>query len=636
MLLTLVVGATLVVGVAPVARAACNVPSAGNTTVEYKQGGTIVSKVYVGAGGPAVDVDVEITPNSTFEFTSDAPTEFLIMNETVPASTKIASSSTLSLTGLVTAAGAVTTMSAEGTDESGHYSVPCGNLDVIVLKVDLKVTDERTQGDTVPYSAYAPADDTQNQNEELCLRGNSSTDDATVLIDLPEITGAATRSLFTWKVLEQPSGNVIASGVLPDNTSASSTLSLQDSGTVAAERLFLVQIGMTAGSGVFNPQQQLQVRLVRDRVNWWFEPHTADAGWIPSMPEKRADAGDYAAPQTTTYARESLQSVYEYLRSTQSYGSISRGSWLDQSITCFGEFHEALKAVHSDPLVDLNQVARLNLSSVVEVDDYSEWQPALRFTLVRQTTYGCDANPLFVANQAPERVGWTEDARDAIGNANLTTGVLLALWQREGSMRLNNQDDMATYAPWPIGFSATSATAPATPEAAKTIYVYDVAYIALGSDYLLKKSGGADNQPDLTDYGAARSYFITQADAAGGAGMGADVLSQLTVTTLPGGGYTVAANGEFYRKMLELAGRHYLSVWQSEGPDATYMAYNMGMSKYNQMKATLTSGSYPERGRLGLVNWAVHYEIRGNEWDQPRDHAHKFNYYRSVFERQYP
>jgi len=189
----------------------------------------------------------------------------------------------------------VRTLENESNQDSSSFestaTVHVGNV--------LKVTDERTKDDSVPYTAYSPAGNTQNK--ELCLRANPSTDpatikeDATILMDIPGMTDAAARDLYTWKVLELPAGEEVDSGVFPANTPASITLSLKvgETTTVADEKLFQVQIGKTDGEGVFNPEQQLNVRLVRDRLNYWFEPLSADVGWRTAKPEPRADTHDY-------------------------------------------------------------------------------------------------------------------------------------------------------------------------------------------------------------------------------------------------------------------------------------------------------------------------------------------------------
>lgn len=81
--------------------------------------------------------------------------------------------------------------------------------------------------------------------------------------------------------------------------------------------------------------------------------------------------------------------------------------------------------------------------------------------------------------------------------------------------------------------------------------------------------------------------------------------------------------------------------WQSEGMVATYAAFNSGVGKFMQMKATLTSSTYPERARLGLNDWGWGYEVRISEWADPppynnnkpgiRPNAVRFMYFREVF-----
>jgi hypothetical protein len=92
----------------------------------------------------------------------------------------------------------------------------------------------------------------------------------------------------------------------------------------------------------------------------------------------------------------------------------------------------------------------------------------------------------------------------------------------------------------------------------------------------------------------------------------------------------------FYEELLRLVGLFYLSGWQPDGPDMSYMVYNMGATSFNAMKNNIGSATYPERARLGLKNWAIHYEIRNGEYNKPRDHAQKFYVYRIAFENKFP
>ncbi len=465
---------------------------------------------------------------------------------------------------------------------------------------------------------------------------------AKIEIDIPSVTDLATRSTYRWKIIKG-TATLVAEGVFGSVSSLpAADLSLGSGSTVADEIVFNVQVGKDGGT--FTPSSTTNVTVVRDRTNWWFEPFSTDFGWRTSKPEPRVDlTNDYSTHKMTAYPRETLQSIYEVFRSTQGLGTITKASWLKPSITCFGQFHETLKTgIANNPLGDLNGIPRINMSSVTELPAYANKFAALRWIQKRQTTYTfSDANPTLVATKNPQRVTWAANAVTAINSPNLTKGTLLAIWMKEGSMGLNSQANMATYSVWPLTISPveSSGVAPATADEAKTIYVYDVAYMRLGSDFLLKHFASfTDNKPDLRDYAAALAYFKTKADATGGAGIGDRILSNLTVTPVSGGTFTVAANAAFYEDMLTLLGKFYLSGWQAEGKDISYTVYNMGLTKFNQMKATTSAPNTanPERPRLGLVDWSFHYEIRTGEWEKPRSHTSAFHILRLVFENQYP
>jgi hypothetical protein len=504
---------------------------------------------------------------------------------------------------------------------------------VRLLPVEIEVTDFATKSDAVPYVATTNA--TPPKNSELCLKADKANEKAKIEIELPSITDATMLSKMKWKVVKKPADTMVSEGAFGGSTPPNAELSLGSGSSIEDEILFEVQVGADGSS--FTPAAKMNVRVVRDRLNWWFEPFSSDFGWRTAKPEPRADTGDYPAHKAYAYKRESLQSVYEFFKSSTAIGpSTPKANWAKPTITCFGQFHDALKTANgNNPLVDLTTLARIDTTAVTELPSFDLKYGALRSALGKQTTYPSDANPTLRATQFPERVQFATAAATAVGDANLTRARLMALWTREGSMDVSSQHTRTGYNPWPIGFGAAVSAAPASEADAKAIFIYDVAYICLGSDFLLKHSGGADNEPDLRDYPAALAHFKSTADATGGAGIGDRIISNLTVAG-SAGSYTVSANGAFYEDMLILAGKHFVSVWQAEGPDATYMAYNMGVAKFNQMKATIGGGSYPERGRLGLIDWAIHYEIRSGEWDQPRDFAQKFHAYRMAFEAKYP
>ena len=166
-------------------------------------------------------------------------------------------------------------------------------------------------------------------------------------------------------------------------------------------------------------------------------------------------------------------------------------------------------------------------------------------------------------------------------------------------------------------------------------------YIGTGSDSLLKlfvdPNFPGDNQIDLADYADSQAVFFQKANALGGAGTAERMWNSLTATPDAQSGFLVTANDAYYDDVLKLLGKLYLSHWKPEGPDATYISYNMGVGGYNALKASMSSTqNYPERGRLSFLQWALQYEIRNAEWSDPRSKASKFQYARKIYEKKLP
>ena len=521
-------------------------------------------------------------------------------------------------------------------DAAGNEIANCSDALKATTTLPLLVTDESTISDNLPYSACPIP--IYSGNEKLALVARGHQESAEVRIDLPpEIN----REGLVWRIVEW-GGSAIASGDFSNPSGESVELSLTINGSFSGDRRYVVEAGDAVGQP-FAPRGIVEVAVVRNRLNWFFDPFSEHFEWRPSEPEPRVDVGDYPVNKATAYRLESLQSIYDFVTSTAPYGSIAKTSWTATGVSCFGEFLELLRERNSrSGLNDLSTVPLVETSPGIGLSSFSGKYAALRYTQAKQTTYGSDPNPTLRADQHAERVAWAGEAAQSLADSRISRARILALWAREGSMAVNSEDhqnnnnNYSAVKVWPLGFNAAVSAAPASADHAKIIYVYDVAYICLGSDFLLKKSGGPDNQPDLTDYSAATAHFTNAADGMLGAGTGDGVLGFLTVTQDAAGEYVVSAAGEFYEQMLGLVGAHYLSVWQQEGPAATYQAYNMGIGKFNQMKATLADANYPERGRLGLVDWSIHYEIRTGEWHQPRDFAQKFYCYMKAFEERYP
>jgi len=51
----------------------------------------------------------------------------------------------------------------------------------------------------------------------------------------------------------------------------------------------------------------------------------------------------------------------------------------------------------------------------------------------------------------------------------------------------------------------------------------------------------------------------------------------------------------------------------------------MGKTRFRKLKNNFKNTvGYPERGRMSLINWLIHYEIRDDEYDIPRIRLNKF------------
>jgi hypothetical protein len=161
--------------------------------------------------------------------------------------------------------------------------------------------------------------------------------------------------------------------------------------------------------------------------------------------------------------------------------------------------------------------------------------------------------------------------------------------------------------------------------------------LELASDFLIKHIiTNTDNEVDLKDYTESYNHIITTADAIGGAGSGNKLFNSITATQIGEEWFISVDVKVFYEELLRLVGLFYLQGWQPEGPDLSYMRYNMKAPSFLQMQQSIASPTYPERLRLGIKDWAGSYEIRNSEFTIPRDHAMKFQAYRRAFESRYP
>jgi hypothetical protein len=519
-----------------------------------------------------------------------------------------------------------------------------------LLPVELKVTDFATKTDAVPYVATINA--TPPKNSELCLKADKTNEKAKIEIELPSNTDATLLSKMKWKVVRKPADTLVQEAVFT-TTPASVELSLGSGTSVEDEVLFEVQVGADGSS--FTPAVKMNVRVVRDRLNWWFEPFSTDLAWRTAKPEPRADTGDYPAHKATPYKRESLQSVYEFFKVNTpgippNFGSLASDagqaktrSWIKPEITCFAEFHDKLKPLSgNNPLIDLNCLSPLKLNQTLDLEGSSgpsNLQKVLKHLVEKQTKVTVSSSPLL--NYTNQKGTWAKNAATQLGDARLAYYDLLAFWQKEGSLEVRSSPEQTGALP------AIGAPAPATADEAKVIFIALVFWQNIGMDSLNPHLGaGADNRPDLgNNLGHAITHIQGQVDRLLGAGEGAAYFATLTASAVPAtlGTYNVSFGESFYTFTLRLLGKMVLTdYWRPQGVVATYCNYNMGAGNFNQMIASLSSATYPERARLGLEDWGWHYEVRVGEWANPpadwpankpgiRPNATRFWYFREIF-----
>ena len=540
-----------------------------------------------------------------------------------------------------------------------------------LLPVEIKVTDFATKSDTVPYVATTNA--IPPKNSELCLKADKTNEKARVEIELPSVTDTAMLSKLKWKVVQKPADTMVSEGVFGGATPPSPELSLGSGSSVEDEILFEVQVGADGGS--FTPAAKMNVRVVRDRLNWWFEPLSSDFGWRTSKPEPRENTGDYRRKQIlngagnlewvpdpshsdhhpNAYKRESLQSVYEFFKVNApgippNFGSLASDagqaktrSWIKAEITCFAEFHEKLKPLNgNNPLIDLNSFSPLKLNQTLDLEGAagpSNLPKVLKHLVEKQTKVTVSSSPL--SNYTNQKGTWAKNAAIQIGDARLAYYDLLAFWQKEGSLGVRSSPEQTGALP------GIGAPAPTTADEAKVIFVALVFWQDFGMDSLNPHLGaGADNIPDLgNNLGNAITHIQGQVDRLLGAGEGAAYFATLTASAVPAtpGTYNVSFGESFYTFTLRLLGKMVLTdYWRPQGVVASYCNYNMGAGNFNLMIASLSSVTYPERARLGLEDWGWHYEVRIDEWangpnywsaNKPgvRPNATRFWYFREIF-----
>lgn len=281
----------------------------------------------------------------------------------------------------------------------------------------------------------------------------------------------------------------------------------------------------------------------------------------------------------------------------------------------YPEFEKRVKAANAglDPK-NLAPGQIVQLQNALNLDSEVKKQKALRQVVKDQNGVDCDALPLHAVANDVKILPIVREAVKTGGGIKVST--LLALWQKEGSCG-----------------RATEIQTPYLDAESAKIYAREfIYYNYFGSDYftLYKPQVNKDNTL-IADPPKAAVRFTERASAFGGARVPVDIMAQLaTRPGPPGTGLIVDASETFYSLSLALVARYFQSKAVAEGPDLTYIRYNMGDGNYDDFVRSFNDT--PERKKLGLVNWAIHSRIKpSGDWKVPRTNAVKFFHFRQCF-----
>ena len=85
--------------------------------------------------------------------------------------------------------------------------------------------------------------------------------------------------------------------------------------------------------------------------------------------------------------------------------------------------------------------------------------------------------------------------------------------------------------------------------------------------------------------------------------------------------------------MLIVVANFFSREWdKADSVDIAYMKYNAGRTVFGKLEVAQGSSDYRERKRMEFIDWAIHYEIRLNEWDSNRSKTNKFYIARHAFQ----
>lgn len=269
--------------------------------------------------------------------------------------------------------------------------------------------------------------------------------------------------------------------------------------------------------------------------------------------------------------------------------------------------------------------------------------PALRRAITAETGVGgaeraLDENPYVTLRASHIEAAcraWAENP------ASVEPWTLLALWVKEGL-------SFCTVSPF---IAATDA------DDARALYRSRRYFQNLGADHYVRvtaNTSGDSSANFAPGTGAAHDAAFRASIAAQLAAgrlardIGPEIDAQLLVVpTWPGRRFTVTEGPRFQALSLMLVDAffrenrtgatrdlrdHRMTTAARDRDAMTYMRWNMGPVRYNQMLSRNMAGNRDADGTApSLPNWALHREVRSGEWDQPRTNAIRFQYYQQAY-----
>ncbi len=349
-----------------------------------------------------------------------------------------------------------------------------------------------------------------------------------------------------------------------------------------AMKLNVITIVLFLFGFALSPAQALEAKKIVAKVGTMLEPFSPNQTW-------------------TVTEGETLTSIWTVLHDN---------NWAIAGTA--KDFEQAVKAINAN--LDPNNLPvgfPIKLLGLINVTTNDQKQECLRQILLLQTGHKIELTP--VADVTQQKLALVSAA--APNGAGIAKSTLLALWEKEGTLYYN----------------ATKVINTADPDAAKTTFREYEYFNWFGADYFTLYQPTKDDNKPVPDPAQAAARFTTRASAFGGAGVPTAIMAELDTGPVQGkpAQLTVTPTNNFFVLSLGLVARYFQSKLVQEGPDITYMKYNMGDAGFALL--VKRGNADPKRTALGILTWAIHSPIVKNEYDDPRKKAIRFYFIRQCY-----